>query len=130
VFANPHQIYKQSSVQTASPAKLLLLLMDGAVRFLKQGIEGIEQGDIQKANTNLIKTQNIIYELIASLNTDYPVGKNLMSIYEYMIRRLTEANFHKKAEPAEEILSYLIELKDAWTQASRGGPQAQLPDHG
>jgi flagellar secretion chaperone FliS len=129
MFANPHQIYQQSSVQTASPAKLLLLLMDGAVRFLKQGIEGIEQGDIQKANTNLIKTQNIIYELMGSLNTDYPVAKNLMSLYEYMIRRLTEANLRKQVEPAQEILTYLIDLKDAWTQASRGS-QTQLPSHG
>jgi flagellar secretion chaperone FliS len=130
VFANPHQIYQQSSVQTASPAKLLLLLMDGAVRFLKQGIEGIEQGDIQKANTNLIKTQNIIFELIASLDMEYPIAKNLMPIYEYMIRRLTEANFYKRVEPAEEILTYLIELKDAWTLASRGGAPGQLPNHG
>lgn len=116
MISNPHQKYQQSSIQTASPGQLLLMLYDGAIRFVKLGIEGIEENNIEKKNNNLIKAQKIINELIASLNFDYTISTNLIAIYEYMIYQLIQANIKNDQQFAIEILQYLIEMKESWQQ--------------
>ncbi len=116
---SPYDKYKEAQTQTANSSKLLLMLYDGAIRFLKLGIEGIEQGNIEKANNNLIKTQAIINELVASLNLEYPIAHNLAQIYEYMIYQLIQANIKKDKQCAEEVLTHLIDMKEAWIEASR-----------
>lgn len=118
MIGTPQQRYQQSSVQTASPAKLLLMLYDGAIRFVKIGIEGIEQHDIEKTNTNLSKAQSIINELICTLNFDYEVSNSLQRLYEYMNYLLIQANTKKEKEPAEEALGYLMDLRMTWQSAS------------
>jgi flagellar protein FliS len=125
MLSTPYQKYQQTSVQTASPGQLILMLYDGAIRFVKQGIDAIDKSDIEKANHNLVKAQTIIHELIASLNFQYPISSELVRIYEYMLHRLIEANVKKNKEPASEVLSYLIELKEAWLQASRPVSQTE-----
>ncbi|SDX28504.1 flagellar export chaperone FliS [Paenibacillus sp. CF384] len=119
MIANPYQKYQQLSVQTASPAQLLVMLYDGAIRFVKQGIEAIENNNIEKANTFLIKAQNVVHELIASLNYNYPIATELVRIYEYMLYQLITANTKKEKEPAIEVLTYLVDLKESWLQASK-----------
>lgn len=110
--------YLETTVQTASHAQLLIMLYDGAIRFCRLAIEGIKEDDIEKKHTNLTKVQNIIYELIASLDRNAEVSDGLLRLYDYFIFRLTEANVQKKAEAAEEVLEYLIELKQTWVEAS------------
>lgn len=116
---SPYQKYQQAQAQTASKPKLLIMLYDGAIRFLKLGIEGIEEKNIEKANQYLAKTQAIIHELVSALNFDYPIANNLVVIYDYMLQCLIEANVKKKKEPAEEVLGYLIELRESWLAASK-----------
>lgn len=129
MLANPQQKYQQLAVQTASPAKLLLMLYDGAIRFVKQGIAGIESKDWQTANENLIKAQRIVNEFIASLNFEYEISKQLNQIYEYMVRLLIEANMKKNKAAAEEVLEHLNELRDAWAEAAKNVPSMNA-DHG
>ena len=119
MLTSPYDKYKTSQAQTANSGKLLLMLYDGAIRFLKLGIEGIEEKNIEKANNNLVKTQAIINELIASLNFDYEIASDLVRIYEYMLYQLIQCNIRKDKLPAEEVLGHLIEMKDAWAEASR-----------
>lgn len=115
---SPLQKYQQNQVQT-SPAQLLLMLYDGAIRFVKSGIVAIEETNYEKANMNLCKGQAVIHELIAALNYEYPVAKTLYLVYEYMIHCLIQANLKKNVKPAQETLSYLIELREAWEIASK-----------
>ena len=124
MIQSPYQKYQQSSVQTASPAQLVVMLYDGAIRFLKQSIEGIETKNIEITNTNLIKTQKIVNELIASLNFDYPIAHDLLRIYEYMSQQLIVANLKKDKAIAQEVLEHLVELKEAWFQVAKSGLQA------
>ncbi|MFM9279943.1 flagellar export chaperone FliS [Paenibacillus jiagnxiensis] len=116
---SPYQKYQQTQAQTASKPKLLIMLYDGAIRFVQAGIEGIEQKNYELVNRNLVKAQAIVHELISSLNFDYPIAQNLVAIYEYMLRLLIEANVQKKAEPALEVLEHLKELREAWVEASK-----------
>ncbi|XEC97531.1 flagellar export chaperone FliS [Paenibacillus tarimensis] len=117
---SPYQIYKQSSVQTAAPGQLIIMLYDGAIRYIKSGIEGIQNHQYEHANTNLIKCQSIIHELIASLNRDIPISENLLRIYEYMLHLVIQANVKKDTKPAEEVLGYLEQFRETWKQAVKG----------
>jgi flagellar protein FliS len=111
--------YMETTVQTATPAQLLIMLIDGAVRFCKIGIQAIEQNNHSEANLNLGKVQDIVSELIITLDRESSVADGLLRLYEYFNFRLTEANVQKKTEPAQEVLGYLTELKEVWIQAAK-----------
>lgn len=116
---SPYQKYQQTQLQTAPPAQLLLMLYDGGIRFIRLGMAGIEERNFEKANTFLCKAQAVIHELIASLNHEYPISKDLLRIYEYLVHRLIVANMKKDKAPAEEVLSHMLDLREAWETAAK-----------
>ena len=83
--------YNRNKVLTASPAELTLMLYEGAIKFCNIAIVGIENKDIEKAHTNIIKTEKIIEEFLRSLDEKYPVYKEFENVYVYLMRRLREA---------------------------------------
>ncbi|GAK43491.1 hypothetical protein TCA2_5989 [Paenibacillus sp. TCA20] len=119
MLITPQQKYQQTKAQTASPAQLIIMLYDGAIRFTQIAVVGIEEKNLEKSNTHFIKAQAIINELIASLNFNYELSHQLLPIYEYLLRLLIEANVKKNKEAAYEVLEHLQELRSAWDQASR-----------
>lgn len=119
MITSAHLKYQQTQIQTASPSQLLLMLYDGAIRFVRQGIAGLDEKNYQKSNTNLVKAQGVIHELIAALNFDYPISETLFGVYEYMVHKLIDANVKKEKNGAEEVLAYLIELREAWEVAGK-----------
>ncbi|WP_411348137.1 flagellar export chaperone FliS [Paenibacillus sp. WLX2291] len=119
MIKSPYQKYQQTQAQTASKPKLLIMLYDGVLRFIRAGIEGIEEKDHTKANTNLCKAQAIVHELVSSLNFDYPIANELLAVYEYCLRLLIDANVKKDIFPATEVLEHLSELREAWLEASK-----------
>lgn len=118
-MASPYQTYRDLSAQTASPAKLLLMLFDGAIRFTKQSIEGLETGDYVKVNENLAKVQAILNELMTSLDRSYPIAEDMLRMYEYMHYTAIQANIRKDVQLAQEVLTYLQQFKETWTEASK-----------
>ena len=127
---NPYQIYQQSSVQTATPNHLIIMLYDGAIRFTKAGIQSIRERNIERANESFKKAQAVINELTASLNFNYSISSNLASIYEYLLSLLITANLKKDVKPAEEALQFLSELSDAWKQAFKGASKPAISEQG
>ena len=117
MMTSPYNSYRNSAVQTASPAKLLIMLYDGAIRFINAGIEGISVADYQKANTNLGKAQSIISELSATLDRSMPISSNLEALYEYITHLLMKSNIDKNESPAKEALGYLKEMRETWAEA-------------
>jgi flagellar protein FliS len=115
---NPYQQYRQQQVNTASQEKLLLMLFDGAIRFCRSAVQALEEKQDEKAHTNLIKAQNIIEELISSLNFDYDIAQNLYSLYDYLYIRLVEANMNKDSAIIEEALRFLTELRETWAEVA------------
>ena len=77
--------YNNSKILTASPAELTLMLYDGAIKFTNIAIMAIEKNDIQKAHTNIIKTERIIIEFQSTLDEKYPVAKDFNAVYTYLI---------------------------------------------
>lgn len=118
---NPNEVYQRNQVNTARPEELTLMLYNGAIKFLHQAKFAIEKKDLPKAHTSLIKTQDIITELMATLNMDYEISNSLLSLYEYLKRRLIEANITKEISILAETEGMLIELRDTWAKAIKLG---------
>ncbi len=116
-MADPHSQYKETQILTASPGKLLIMLYDGAISSMESACDLMsDKAQYDKVNSLLIKSQEIIGELLGSL--DFEVGgdiaKTLQSLYAYMIKKLMEANFQKKAEPIKEVLTFMKDLRSSW----------------
>ncbi len=90
------------------------MLYEGAIKFCNIAIVGIENKDIEKAHTNIIKTEKIIEEFLRSLDEKYPVYKEFENVYVYLMRRLREANAYKDKEILEEVLTHLRSMRDTW----------------
>ncbi|MFA5384590.1 MAG: flagellar export chaperone FliS [Eubacteriales bacterium] len=111
--------YAQNNIITAPPEKLVLMLYEGALSFIDQAKETIQQGEIAKTNYLLSRSQKIINELRASLNFeagDFAI--NLERLYEYMHFRLIQANIKKDVAILNEITELLTEIKDSWAKGA------------
>ncbi|OME97069.1 flagellar export chaperone FliS [Paenibacillus amylolyticus] len=127
MITSPYDKYRQSSVQTSNPAQLVIMLYDGAIRFVKTAIDGLTQKDNEKTSLNLGKAQTIISELMSTLDRSYDISKSLHSLYEYMNYLLVEANIRKDVTKAEEAVGYLTDLRETWLQASKIAAGQEAP---
>lgn len=118
-FNRAAQMYQKNAVQTASPAKLTLMLYDGAVKFTNIAIEAIEAGDIEKAHNNIVKAQNIIVEFRSTLDMKYLVAKDFDVVYDYIYRRLVEANMKKDKDILVEALKHIKTMRDTWREVMK-----------
>lgn len=116
---NAYSQYKNSKVLTASPAELTLMLYDGAIKFCNIAISAIEQKDIEKAHINIVKTQRIIEHFRLTLDMKYPVAQDFDRVYEYLARRLVQANVRKDKEILEEVLEHIRSMRDTWKEVMR-----------
>lgn len=108
--------YKKIDIVTASQDKLIVMLYDGAILYLENAIKSLDKKHgTEDAHNNIMKSQDIIYELSSSLNLDAgDIAHRLSSIYVYMNKRLSEANISKDKKPIIEVIDYLKELRTAW----------------
>ncbi|MGA9224748.1 MAG: flagellar export chaperone FliS [Mesobacillus sp.] len=127
---NPYQSYQQSSVNTASPGELTLMLYNGCLKFINLSKHAMEQKDIPARNTNILKAQKIVQELMVTLNMDLEVSENMMSLYDYMHRRLIEANIKNDKAILEEVESLVTEFRDTWKQVIQMNRQKQFAEGG
>lgn len=116
---NPYEVYQRNKITTASPAELTLILYEGAIKFANIALRAIQEGDVQKAHTNIIKTERIIDEFRATLNHKYEVAKDFEVVYDYIYYQLVQANIHKDTEPLEKALNELRSMRDTWKEVMR-----------
>jgi flagellar secretion chaperone FliS len=131
-LTNPWKSYQQVATQTAPPGQLVLMLYEGVIRFLDRAIAGFQIDDPADANTmisnNIIRAQDIIFELNVTLNMEQggELAMTLRRLYDYMDRRLLEANLRKDEGVIREIIGRATVLRDAWSQML-GGASQPLP---
>lgn len=123
--AEGYNAYLRSKVMTATPAELTLMLYEGAIKFVNKAIMSIEKDDVMGVHNNLMKTQRIIEELRASLDHKYPVAKEFDTVYEYILRRLVEANIKKDKDILEEVLEHLRTMRDTWKEVMKNANAPQ-----
>lgn len=111
--------YQKASIETASREQILIMLYDGAIQFLNKAKMAMQNKEFEAIHTNLMGAQNIIQEFINSMDREVApqLAENLISLYEYFIRRLIQANMKRQVEPIDEVLKYLKSLKATWEQA-------------
>jgi flagellar protein FliS len=116
-----HEHYRKAQIETATPAQLILMLYDGAIRFCTLGKEAMLAKRLEEQNTNLVKAQRIIGELTGSLNQEVggEIARNLFSLYLYMLQELVKANLYANPEPIDMVVAQLSELRDSWREAER-----------
>jgi flagellar secretion chaperone FliS len=117
---NPFNEYKKTQITTANQGKLIVMLYDGAIKFLNIAIENMNPKTYDVANNNIIKAQDIITELLLSLNMKDggEISQNLFNLYMYFKKALLDANIKKDAEMVRSVLKLLKELRDAWDKIS------------
>ncbi|MBE6838324.1 MAG: flagellar export chaperone FliS [Ruminococcus sp.] len=118
---NPYQKIMQQSVNTMTPVQLLIALYEKGEIELTKAVYYIENKDVPNAHNSIIKAQKIIQTLDSSLKEKYEVSKSLGSLYDYMYRRLIEANVKKDTEILKEIIPFFRELKETFSEINRRG---------
>lgn len=117
-LSTAYTAYRNTSVQTASPDRLLIMLYDGLIRFIEQSKTAIQSGSMQEAHINSKKAQDIVIELRSTLKMEYEISHALASLYDWFLKQLIESNVNKSAEPLDNILPRIRELREAWVQAA------------
>lgn len=111
--------YLMSQVETAPPEKLMLMLFDGMLRFTRQAMDALDAGDIAAANTFVKKTQNILKELMITMDMKKggQITRNLFDLYEFYHHQLMTAVFRKDRTIIEEVHDALREWRETWGEA-------------
>ena len=126
--SNPLEAYRQTQIKTAGQGQLIMMLYDGAIRSIDSAVESLAapQRKFDAVNRGIIKAQDIIGELMASLDLERggDIAKNLFSLYLFMNRQLLEGNLRKEPEPLVSVRDMLSELREAWAQVARGSSAA------
>jgi flagellar protein FliS len=127
-YGNP-QAYRESSVMTASPEQLVVMLYDGAARFLRQAEMAFGEQAWQHAFDRLTRGEAILDELLATLNMDAgEIAERLQAIYVFCKRCLIEARLQRSPEKIAQVIALLGDLREAWASLAAGAtPAAALP---
>ena len=110
--------YRHNEIYTSSQGKLIVMMYEGAVKFVNLAIEGIDKKDLSKKGMNINKAHDIINELSLALNLKKggEVAQKLESLYQFILHQLTLANIKSDRKALESILNVLIPLLEAWTE--------------
>ncbi|WP_160687322.1 flagellar export chaperone FliS [Clostridium sp. C2-6-12] len=126
MYANGYNVYKNNSVNYASKEQLLLMLVDGAVKFAKIARQAMLDKDIKKAHENVVKTEDIFIELMATLDTS--AGKwaeNMFAVYRFINEKLFEANMKKDVAIMDEVMPLIEDVRDIWYAAEKKARKGQ-----
>jgi len=112
---NPYNQYKQTQITTANQGKLIVMLYDGAIKFLNIAVDNLNPRTYDVVNNNIIKAQDIITELLLSLNMDEggEISQNLFNLYMYFKKQLLEANIKKDGEMLKQTIK-LLKIKNIY----------------
>ena len=115
---NALNVYKNNSVNHASKEQLLLMLVDGAVKFSKMARQALEEKNISESHKNLVKAQNIFTELMISLDQNAGEWASQMyKVYEFIKTRLFEINIKKDVTMMDELMPVIEDVRNTWHEA-------------
>ncbi|PLR90847.1 flagellar export chaperone FliS [Bacillus sp. T33-2] len=116
MLQNQYERYQQNAVFTSSPGELTLMLYNGCLKFIHLAKKAIENHDIESKHVNISKAQNIITELIVTLNLDYSIAKEMRNLYDYINRRLIDANIKNDRGILDEVEELVVDFRDTWKE--------------
>nr|WP_302418946.1 flagellar export chaperone FliS [uncultured Romboutsia sp.] len=116
---NPYNIYKQNSVNMASSQQLLLMLLDGAVKYTKIARMAILNKDIPRAHKELIRVQDIFLELMITMDKNTKYMEDLYDIYDFIKNEFAKANMKKDINIIDNTLPLVEEIRDMWYEVDK-----------
>ena len=134
--ANPWKSYRQVATQTAPPGQLILMLFDGALRFLERGLAGFDHTDPAEANmtihNNFQRALDIVRELNRSVNLEQggECAETFRRLYDYFERKIVDSNVRKNPEGVREVVTHLTVMRDAWAAMLAGLDGSKLQAEG
>lgn len=117
--ANPYNIYKQNSVNMASSQQLLLMLLDGAVKYTKIARMAILNKDIPRAHKELVRVQDIFLELMITMDKNTKYMEDLYNLYDFIKNELAKANIKKDITIIDNTLPLIEEIRDMWYEVDK-----------
>ncbi|MDO0481618.1 flagellar export chaperone FliS [Clostridioides difficile] len=112
---NPYNSYKQNAVFMASKEQLLLMLVDGAVKYTKIARAAILDKNTQKAHRELVRVQDIFTELMVTLDQNAGQwAKDMYKVYEFIKSELAIADENKDIKIIDDILPIVKQIRDTW----------------
>lgn len=122
------QAYRESAVLTAPPERLVVMLYDGARRFLFQAATAMRDGDVPTSHERLRRAERIVEHLLATLDMSQgEISQRLEAIYVYCLEQLSEGRMKQDAGKLDAVSGLLGELRDAWAQLADGAGRVQAP---
>ena len=110
---------------TASKEQLTLLLYNGALRFLNESIQALQEGNIQKSHNANLRVQNIVREFMATLDQSYEISGQWLQLYEFVEYSLIEGNIKKDLTHLQNAKGILEEMRDTWQEVMKLTRSAQ-----
>lgn len=118
-MTNPYAKYQTNSVMTASPAELTLMLYNGAIKFCNQALDAIGKDDSENTHTYIMRAQDIIAELRATLDHQYDIATEMQTLYTFIYQLLVEANVEKDSQKLQDATDLIREFREAWQEAMK-----------
>lgn len=108
--------YRKNSVNSASPLQLVVMLYDGALRFMNGAKVAMEARDLYKQNDQIQRAQKIVAELMSSLDMEKggEIAQNLLSLYSFVYNQLVEANIEDRPELIDDAMLVMTQLRESW----------------
>lgn len=120
------QAYQNNAITTASGPQLTLMLYNGCIKFINQGIKALNEENFEQKNENIQKAQDIIQELMLTLNREVEMTNQLLPLYEYIHYQLQQGNIKNDVEPLYEALEFVSDFRDTWKEAIlKAAPKTQ-----
>ncbi len=112
----PANAYLRTKVLTANPEELRLMLLDGAIKFAKQGTQGLQEKDYEASYNGLSQCRNILLELINTIKPEFDpeLAERVRSLYTFMFQELVEASFSRNAKKANQVIELLEYERETW----------------
>ncbi|PIQ23712.1 flagellar export chaperone FliS [bacterium (Candidatus Blackallbacteria) CG17_big_fil_post_rev_8_21_14_2_50_48_46] len=118
--ATPMEQYKLAQIETATPERLLVMLYEGAIKFLNLAAQALDEEQLETSHRNILRAEAILLELMSVLDMEVggELANNLFNLYDYMYRLLVKANIDHAPEPVREVISLLDNLRSAWDEVA------------
>src|SRR5690625_1197975 len=113
------QAYQNNSVSTASGPQLTMMLYNGCIKFINQAIKAVNEEDFEAKNTNIQKAQDIVQELMLTLDQNVDISKQLLPLYEFVYYQLQQGNIKNEVNYLEEALAFITDFRNTWKEVMK-----------
>lgn len=126
MMAKQLQTYQNNAVTTASGPQLTMMLYNGCIKFINQAIKAINNEDFETKNINIQKAQDIVQELMLTLNQEVEISKQLLPLYEFVYFQLQQGNIKNDLSHLNEALEFITDFRNTWKNVMKQEPSSYV----